>query len=321
MSEQFQYKEEVRQQIESYIAENDLTHAQAAQRIKLSSATRLAKYLGLKNPENKAESDMPRVEMAIRHFLRHQARRQAMVANLFPTSVSKKVHNTIREARKTGDMCLVHGPAGSGKTCGGELYCREQPNSLMITASKDMRDERAMRNLVFAELQFDRDTKGHTYNGYSRRWDWIVSVLTGSERVIIVDNAQRLNLGAFEFFADLNDITGTAVAFLGNTEVLQTIRRSDQIRSRFGIVSEVRIKGDEEMIATKLVEQYAPEGNGDLAENVVGLVGDVGHARRAKKHLQLTSAIKEGNSNMSWTEAFRAAGTKLLKPDHLAIKK
>jgi DNA transposition AAA+ family ATPase len=38
--------------------------------------------------------------------------------------------------RRTGDMGLIHGPAGVGKTCGAELFCRDNPNTLFITAKK-----------------------------------------------------------------------------------------------------------------------------------------------------------------------------------------
>lgn len=317
----FTHDESVRRALEDFIEQHSLTHAEAATRLKLSSATRLAKYLGLKNPANQPESDMPRVEMTVRHFLRHQARREALVQSLFETSVSKAIHNTIKHARKTGDMCLIHGPAGGGKSCGGELYCRNQPNSVMITATTDRRDARAMRNMVFEELRFDRDSKGIAYDNHTTRWEWIINILRGSERVIIVDNAQRLNLKAFEWFCDLNDLTGTCVAFLGNPEVLDVIAKSDQVNSRFGIVSEVRIYRDEEVIAGQLVQQFAPEGNGALTEHVAGILSGPGHARRAKKHLQLTAAIKEGNRNLDWVQAAKDAETKLLKPNRHALKK
>lgn len=321
MTDVFNHDEAVRSAVEAYIEAHDLTLGEASNRIKLSSSTRLAKYLALNKPGAKSEPDMPRVESAIRHFLRHQARREAMASSLFETSVARSVANTIKEARKIGDMALIHGPAGSGKTCGGELYCRNNPNSLMITASKDRRDGRAVRNLVFDELRFDRDAKGRSYSGYGPRWEWIVNVLNGSERVIIVDNAQRLALSALEWFADLNDQTNTTIAYLGNPEVLHLMRRSDQLSSRIGIVTEVKIHKDEQAIATRLVEQYAPEGNGALCEAVVGLVGEAGHARRARKHLQLCHNIKSGKPDLSWPDAFRLAESKLLKPNPNASKK
>lgn len=317
----WKHDEAVRSEIERFTEEHELTHAQAAQRIKLSSATRFAKYLGLKNPENVAETDMPRVEAAVRNFLRHQARRAAHVKNLFETSVSRAVEATIKQARRTGDMVLIHGPAGSGKSCGAELFCRNNPNTILVTATKDQRCARAMRNMVFEQLAHDQDSKGRGYSGSLPRWEWITAVLTGSERVVVVDSAQRLTLGALEWCADLNDATGTAIAFLGNPEVLKLMRLSDQLSSRIGIVTEVRIRKDEAAIAKELVEQFAKAGNGELAEAVLGIVGEAGHARRAKKHLQLTAAIKDGDAGLSWGAAFEAAGKKLLKPNFAAIKK
>lgn len=321
MSTPFTHDEEIRRGIEQLITTRELTHARAANLIGLSSASRLTKYLGLNKPENRPEPDMPRVEKTIRNFLRHQDRRAAATSSLFETSATKTVDDTIKQIRRTGDMGLLWGPAGSGKTSGAQLFCRNHPATILFTATKDRRDAKAVRNAVFEELRNERDAANRNYSGNTPRAEWIQRILRGTERVILVDNVQRLSLDALEWFADLNDATHTPVAFLGNPEVLNIIRKSDQLSSRIGIVTEVKISRDEGAIAKKLVEQFAPEGNGELVDCVVSVVGDIGYARRAKKTLQLTQAVHEGAPALTWEQCFEASQAKLLRPNMLAEKK
>lgn len=318
---EFKHDEEVRRAIELLIEQRGLTHAQAASLIGLSSHSRLTKYLGLCKPENKPEPDMPRVEKTVRNFLRHQDRRAAATNSLFVTSATKTVDDTIKQIRRTGDMGLLWGPAGSGKTSGAMLFCRNHPTTILFTATKDRRDAKAVRNAIFEELRHEKDAGNKAYSGNTPRAEWIQRILRGTERVILVDNVQRLALDALEWFADLNDATHTPIAFLGNPEVLNLIRKSDQLSSRIGIVTEVRISKDEGEIAKRLVEQFAPEGNGTLVDCVVGVVGDIGYARRAKKTLQLTQAVHEGNPALPWEKCFEASEAKLLRPNLFAEKK
>jgi DNA transposition AAA+ family ATPase len=63
---------------------------------------------------------------------------------------------------------------------------------------------------------------------------WMEQVLRGTERLIVVDNANRLHFHSFQWLMDFHDATLVPIAFVGNPEVLDILRRSDQLFSRIG---------------------------------------------------------------------------------------
>ncbi len=319
----FTYDEEVRAKIETHIMTERLTRKQASELIGLSSETRLSKYLTLNKPNAIPEPDMPHVENAIKHFLRHQDRRAAMMGTLFETSVSKVIDSTFKLIRKSGDFGFIHGPAGCGKTCGGLFYQAQNPNVMFFTADKEHCSSPAMRRMVFEELRWLKNSRGQIWHRRIRPGDWIYDILRTSERFAIIDNAQRLTLGALEWWADLNDATGTPVVFMGNPDALTVMQRSDQVSSRIGIVTPVDIKQDNKLIAEGLVKLFAPEGNGTLVEAIEDKVLEPGRARRAKKFLRLASCIHDGlpEKGRSWERAAELAESKLLRPNPMALKK
>ena len=153
--------------------------------------------------------------------------------------------------------------------------------------------------------------------------EWIYEILRNSERIVLIDNAQRLTLGALEWWADLNDDTGTPLVFMGNPDALTVMKRSDQISSRIGIATEVDIRKDSLHIAEKLVEQFAPEGNGTLVAAIKDKIMEPGRARRARKFLRLAEKIHAGleGDDRTWEHAADLAEDKLLPPNYSAVKK
>ena len=306
-----QHDEQVREALENYIAGHGLTHADMAKTLGFS-ATRITKYLNLYKPENKPEPDMRKVEAAARAFIRHATRRADFRSMLFDNDVTTDVATILKQVRRTGDVGLIHGRAGVGKTCGAELFCRDNPLALFTTARKYACGSNAIESMLFEELINSIEIP---YPGNMPRMLWMEQVLRGTERLIIIDNAQRLHISAFQLLMDLHDATMCAIGLIGNPEVLDILRRNDQLFSRIGIVYKIKSQDekDSESTVKKLISQFAPGAEKDLLEPGIDVLSRLGAARTLKKQLTLASSIREGGK-CDWMSAFQQAAELLVKP-------
>jgi DNA transposition AAA+ family ATPase len=302
----FVFDNEIRSQLAGYLEEHDLTQAHIARKLGFT-ATRICKYLNLDNPEAKAEVDAERVQDAARSFLRHHSRQVALRQSLYPNEISARVAAILLQVRRTGDIGLIHGDAGIGKTCAAELFCSENPTCLFITITRWRRDSIAIEGLLFNELNND------TWPGNIRRAVWMEELLRGSDRIIIVDSAHRLHMTGFEWLFDFHDATGCPLGLIGNADVLSTVHRSDQLSSRIGIVRAInRFEKDPKHNAQRMIATYCAEGAHDLLPDATRMVNEKGHLRSLKKRLLLTNEIR--GEFEDWGTAFEAAGTQLIKP-------
>lgn len=310
----WQHDEAVRAALETFADARQLTHGDIARRINVTP-TRVSKYLALNRPgtgdaPRRAEPDMPRVEAAVKRLLRHISRREAFHQTLFTTSVSKQVETVLKTIRRTGDIGLVHGPAGIGKSCGAELFCGENPNTIFITVSEYANSSGAVESAIFEEFI---STSEEQWPGNIRRMLWLERILRGSERLFIVDNAHQLTVGAFRLLFNFHDTTGIPIGLIGNPEVLRIIRANDQLFSRIGFVSAVRVRDDADAIARQLITQHAPGAEAELLESAANIVTRFGHARTLKKQLALAADIHTARPADGWIKAFEAAATRLIK--------
>ncbi len=315
MNEDWKYDESVRAAAEAYIQQNKLTQSQFTAKLAGNfSTTRVAKYLNLNNPENKPEPDAPRVEAAIRAFMRHVHRGAELSAKLFANSLSTEMAGVLRLTRRTGDISLVHGDGGEGKTSGAILFCRDNPDTIMVTAKHPYAcTDWSIMKMVFDEFCASVADK---WDGVGCKWSWLEKQLRGTQRLLIFDDAELMHLSAFRWAFSLHDATGIPMVFIGNDEVIAKITAADKsgkMVSRIGTKHHAYLTDDEETCAKKLIEQFAP-GADDLLEVVQAKILRSGHSRRARKQLTLTANLREGSRNKDWLTAWNSAEDKMINP-------
>jgi len=314
---EFVLDESVRGGLDRYIEQNDWTHGRMAQRLGFS-ATRVTKYLNLDNPDNRPEPDAKRVQQAAKQFLRHVGRLAQVNEALFANSVSKAVASTLTLIRRSGDVGLIHSAGGRGKTSGALLYCRDNPNTLFITVKQWAAGSHACGRALFEEYSA---SSTEDYPNNLSRSDWLESQLRGAERLVIVDDAELMDITGVKYFMSLNDATGVPIALIGNTQVIDKIVRNDpagKLISRIGIVKEVSMGNDEEDTARKLILQFAPASGEELVSAAADVVVTGGYCRRLRKQLTLANVIFEESAakgkKVSWSDAFTGAAGMLIAP-------
>lgn len=314
--ETWKFNPAIRAAAEKFITDNDLTRAEFTARLAGNfSPTRVAKYLNLDKDGNLPEADAPKVEAAINAYLRHVARGNELKASLFDNSISRDIAGVLRQIRRTGDIGVIYGDGGLGKTCGAILFARDNPDTLFTTAKAPFCcSDWAILKLLFAEFNNSVSDKWTTALGINR-WDWLERNLRGTERLWILDDAELLDASALRLIFSLHNSTGIPIALIGNAEIVDKIRaidKSGKMVSRIGISHSVRTKNDEQEIARKLLTQFAPEATDHLLEEVTQLVGEFGHCRRVRKQLTLAVKLRESAKDKDWAANFKRAAASML---------
>jgi DNA transposition AAA+ family ATPase len=270
------------------------------------SATFISKYLN-----DKLDHPPGNFDAKARDTLKAINGKLDLESTLFETSVSRAIAGRIDMARRTSDVCLIHGVAGEGKTSGGKLYCVANPSTLYLKVVGRAREADDMQSMVF-ELLSPAD------NDYSKpRWDIIVGILKGSQRALIVDNAHRLSRSGRDFFFDLNEETGVAIIFLGNPEILKWIKGNDQQHSRIGVAGEATYetkaaRKELSQVALRVAAQFSSEEFADEISDLVAYVANrSGRLRAVRKAAILAHELHLKNGSAA-RESFRTAHSSLV---------
>lgn len=159
---------------------------------------------------------------------------------------TKEVLLACAYAHKRNEIALIRGDAGAGKTTALEHYTKRNTGVIFVTADACTTSPTAVLNLIAEEMgQKPQNTRAKIMR-------ILISALDDTSRLIIIDEADHLSLGALQAIRNLNDKAGVGVILSGNnklyTQMITGPRGGeyDQIRTRI-------IK------RTKVNNNYSPE--------------------------------------------------------------
>lgn len=264
---------------------------------------------------NTYPADITKWERSADDFLRNEARRKASGVETADCDVARQLRSAFELIRKTNDAGIVMAEAGFGKTRGIELYLNDNPTCILYGVKSWAADKQSIEGALFDAVGsggWDKQTK---------RAVFLAKKLTGSDRLLIVDDAHKLTRPALQWLFDFADETQIPVAFVGTLELEDKVADDAQRFSRIGVRYEIVPEKPRDLIE-HLVRTHAPDANGafadlcDLAEQVVR---EHGHYRSANKQLKLAAELKEASrKDISWQEAFRKAHPMLIRKYKLA---
>jgi DNA transposition AAA+ family ATPase len=211
--------------------------------------------------------------------------------------------------QQTGDIGVAWSDAGKGKSKGIEIYRRNDPFCIVVTARKSIAGWRAIRLEILKALQPINLRKNESYD------DFLGRTFKGSHRLLIVDNAHLITESARAWLAyDWYEETGCPVALVGNPAIMEQWNANDQHQSRVGLALELQPKLKARDTAQHALHLMLPEAEHN--EEVLGMAESVmkskGAARSLKKHISHAKKLMEGGSFGTVADAFRAANALLL---------
>ncbi|MFE9827014.1 AAA family ATPase [Streptomyces sp. NPDC005791] len=156
-------------------------------------------------------------------------------AATLPTGTFQLAHRVVDDLVKNNATGVIHGPAGTGKTyavesaledqatCGGPAVC-----ALSFTARPTMR---LVADQLLAALTGIAAPKSRNRFHITNR---LLDLLSHPKRLVVVDEAQRLNSDCIELLRHLHDDPKTkfALLYVGGDGCWEVLSREPMLRSR-----------------------------------------------------------------------------------------
>lgn len=297
------------------------TNVSIGRRLGYPDGTVVSKYLLTGKAKGREEGgintydrDPSDIEGKLADFFRAEERMKLLdCGEILATSVVRQCANFYDEVRQAFTVGVLHAPAGIGKSTASLAYVEENPTTMLLSANAAQCDARGVRQLMWAQVE----TRGMA--GNVPRWQHLIAAFKGSGRLIIVDNAQRLERSGRDFLFDFMDETGCPLVLQGNPEIKDRVRRNDQQHSRTLMEYTPTLKNVEAVVRDYLAlrTDRGPEIQ-DLAVEVVRRKAG-GHLRALRNLLMLAELLqRDPKAGGDFRKAFEKAMALSIAHKHAA---
>lgn len=193
----------------------------------MSSAT-VSQVLKLKYPSRPTEF-LAKMEATLAV---EAARTEAGTPGYVRGSVYKLMAVVCDRTRQHAAFGVLPGAVGVGKTRAIREYMEDHPQTLMIETSPNMTVGVMLTELLLA-LNLPAPA------GLDTKFREAVTTLRGTNTLIVVDEADRMQPSSLEYLRRIRDMAGVGVVLVGTDRLVKLIKPAggqfDQIRSRVGM--------------------------------------------------------------------------------------
>ena len=212
---------------------------QAAREIGVSS-TRLSKWL-----RGIYEGDVPAVTALVAAWL--ETRAEARRRDLTPAGLDRHVAlNTTRDiqaalshAQAVGDVVLIHGPSGRGKTWAAKHHCAGRAGAVFLSITGACVTLSGLLHRLS-----DAAGAGGRHGSALEAETAIVSRLADRGALIVIDEAHHLRASQIDELRCIRDMAACGLALIGDDSVRMTLARCPQVMGRTGMRVDLRSLGD-----------------------------------------------------------------------------
>lgn len=200
--------EEAVEALKEYKEKTGLSQSKIAKKMGVSEAV----VSGFLSGSYKAmESIVPKVQQLIRVEERKELAPREPEFKM--TGISERVINIIACCQAIGKVGVVCGDAGVGKTMAINEYKRNNPDtSVIITINPCFASIVGVNELLAEAFRIQEKASRRIYLEVLNR-------LEGSNKVLIIDEAQHLTPRVLDYLRSITDKTHTGMVFIGNTEL------------------------------------------------------------------------------------------------------
>ncbi|MCK3654883.1 transcriptional regulator [Pasteurellaceae bacterium Macca] len=179
------------------------------------SITTISQYLAGKYQGRVEELDM-KVEALIATY-KAKVLEKKLNVTFVPTFAARKMMDLINEVHVEGDMGMIYGDAGLGKTQAVLQYARQNSAAVVIETDGSYSPKVLLQKLCGALKLDGRGT-------IDQLMDLIIGRLVGSSRVLLIDEAENLSTRSLEFLRRIHDKSGVGVVLVGMPQLLVNLR-------------------------------------------------------------------------------------------------
>ncbi len=187
-----------------------------------------------------ADAHIRKLNMWVEQHAR--ARAASLTDTFVSTRVAKAMLLCARLVKENGTMGLAIGPTGIGKSRCAQAIHEHYVGSIYLRIMDGYHHPKGLTCALAGELgirtQADYRASLHKHHTQFER---VIDTLRDSDRLIILDEAQKLNDGALEVLRDIHDTTGVPILLLATKDLHDRIMATcgpdhGQQYSRFDIV-------------------------------------------------------------------------------------
>ncbi|WP_439258282.1 AAA family ATPase [Lonepinella sp. BR2271] len=268
-------------QLQQYMQENGMTQIQVANAIGKSVAV-VNQYLKGTYKGKTEEVDEAVGRLIGRH--RDKVVERRFNGEFVNTYAAERCLDAVAIAHIEGEISVITGAAGLGKTKALKRYVEMNPETLLIEVEPSCSPKVLLKNLC---QQLGLSEIGLNHDLFERICGRLVA-----GRLLIVDEAELLSTKSLEYIRRIHDLTGCGVVLAGMPRLIINLKGKygelDQLYSRVGIACDLGNSLSEEDIGL-----LAEKGLGRQDFNTALFKASQGNARRLNKLMRGVIRVAE----------------------------
>lgn len=250
----------LQERLRNHMVESNLTQTDVAKAMGVSNGL-ISAYLGGKYNGN-SETTEKRIEeyLNTQLVIKEKAKVTKKDFDFVPTSVYGTIEAHVKSAILEKGAVLIIGASGVGKTTALK-HLKGNDDALILIKVRPLMTASCILDHILDELGIGLD---RIPAGYNRKLDKTLSKLEGSNRTIVVDEAEHLGLKVFETLRFIQDETDCGLVFCGTPDLSTLLYSARQqyphLYNRTGIPVSLKVltENDVEQMASQIDQHGIP---------------------------------------------------------------
>ncbi|EFA6906560.1 AAA family ATPase [Escherichia coli] len=245
--------------------------------------------------QGKYAGDVPAIDALARSFINREVEKeksQKITARFVPTVTSRKGMDVIRYAHLDGDLNVIYGAAGLGKTMILREYAAQHRDALLIEADPGY-TARVVLEVLCGLLGISKRGNMHELS------EACIAALRDSGRLLMVDEAENLPYRALETLRRIHDKSGIGLVLAGMPRLIINLKGKrgeyQQLYSRVGFALCIGDSLPQSDITDIAVSMLPGAGSQEVSEAL--FKASHGNARRLFKLVRGVSRHSEISGN------------------------